>query len=82
MPPVFKYHPFFFVDFKEQAYICKQPAQRTAERISGCGSEFFMDFGFMRASAEDYKQPNKAPVRIVHLYDGHCAYLLIVDSQS
>jgi hypothetical protein len=24
-PPVFKYHPFHIVNFKEQAYICKQP---------------------------------------------------------
>jgi hypothetical protein len=82
MPPVFEYHPFCFVNFKEQAYIRKQPAQRTAERIPGCGTEFFMDFSFMRASAGDYKRPNKALDLIVHLYDGHCAYLLVVDSES
>jgi hypothetical protein len=40
-----------------------------------------MDFGFMRALADDYKQTNKALDHIVHLYDGHCAYLLIVDSE-
>jgi hypothetical protein len=46
-PSVFKYHPFWFIDFKEQAYIRKQAAQRKAERIPTCGAEFFMDFGFM-----------------------------------
>ncbi len=59
-PPVFKYHPFQFIDFKEQAHICKQLAKRTAKWIPGCRSKFFMDFGFMRASTEDYKRPNKA----------------------
>jgi hypothetical protein len=82
MPPVFEYHPFCFVDFKEQAYICKQPAQRTAEHIPGCGSELFMVFGFMRASTEEYKWLNKALDCIIHSYDGNCAYLLIVDSES
>jgi hypothetical protein len=41
-----------------------------------------MDFGFMRASAEDYKQPNKATDRIVRSYDGFSAYLLVVDGAS
>ena len=46
-PPVFEYHPFRYIDFKEQAYIRKQAAQRMAERIPSCGAEFFMVFGFM-----------------------------------
>ncbi len=25
-PPIFKYHPFYYIDFKEQAYIRKQAA--------------------------------------------------------
>ncbi len=41
-----------------------------------------MDFGFLRASTDDYKCPNKIKDRIVHSYDGYCAYLLIVDSES
>jgi hypothetical protein len=80
-PPVFEYHPFRFVNFKEKAYIRKQMAQCTSDRIPGCGSEFFIDFGFMWVSAEDYNWPNKALDRIVHLYDRHYAYLLIVDSE-
>jgi hypothetical protein len=81
-PPKFEYHPFRHIDFKEQAYIRKQPANKIAERIPGCGSKLFMDFGFLRASSEDYKRPNRATDRIVLSYNGYCAYLLIVDSAS
>ncbi len=81
-PRVFVYHPFCSINFKEHAYIRKQPAQKTAERIPGCDAKFFMDFGFLRASTEDYKRPNKALDRIVCSYNGFYAYLLIVDSES
>ena len=30
LPTTFDYHPFRFIDFKEQACICKQAAQRLA----------------------------------------------------
>jgi hypothetical protein len=59
IPLVFEYHPFRHIDFKEQAYIRKQPARKSAERLPNCGSEFFMDFGFMCASYDDYRRPNK-----------------------
>ncbi len=81
-PPVFKYHPFRHIDFKEQAYIRNQPSRKTAERLPGCGSGFFLDFGFMHASSDNYKHPNKATDRIVLSYDGYSAYLIIVDSAS
>ncbi len=81
-PSVVEYHPFRHIDFKEQAYIRKQPSWKTAERLPGCGSEFFLDFGFMRASSDNYKRPNKATDRIVLSYDGYRAYLIIVDSAS
>jgi hypothetical protein len=79
-PPVFEYHLFHSIDFKEQAYIQKQAAQPTAEQIAHCGTELFMDFGFLCALTNNYKWPNKSMDRIVVLYDDHCAYLLIVDS--
>jgi hypothetical protein len=82
MPSVLEYHPFCLIDFKEWAYIRKQPAGTTAARIPTRGSEFFMDFGFMRASADDYWRPNKSTDRIVTSYDGYCAYLLIVDGAT
>ena len=81
-PPIFEYHPFRSIDFKEQAYIRKQAANRTAERIPTCGAEFFMDFAFMRSSTEDYKRPNKTTDRIVTSYDGHSSHLIIVDGAS
>jgi hypothetical protein len=66
-PPIFEYHPFCSIDFKEQArYIKKQAAKRTAERIPLCGAEVFMDFGFIRSSTEeDYKRPNTTTDRVV-----------------
>jgi hypothetical protein len=79
---MFEYHPFRYIDFKEQANICKQAAQCTAERIPTCGAEFYMDFGFMRSSTEDYKRPNKATNQVVTLYDGYSAHLVIVDGAS
>jgi hypothetical protein len=81
-PSMFEYHPFRYINFKEQAYICKQAAQCTAERIPTCGAEFYMDFGFMRSSTKDYKRPNKATDRVVTSYDGYSAHLVIVDGAS
>jgi hypothetical protein len=64
-PSSFEYHPFHHIDFKEQAYICKHAAGRSAERIQLCGTAFFMDFGFMQASADNYKCPNKTTDKVV-----------------
>jgi hypothetical protein len=36
----------------------------------------------MRASADDYWQPNKSTDRIMTSYDGYCAYLLIIDGAT
>jgi hypothetical protein len=41
-----------------------------------------MDFGFMRASANNYRRPNKVTDQIVTSYDGFCVYLLIIDGAS
>jgi hypothetical protein len=41
-----------------------------------------MDFGFMRALANDYTQPSKATDRIVLSYDGFSLYLIIVDAAT
>jgi hypothetical protein len=72
-------HPFHYTDFKEQAYICKQPANKSADWLKDCGTEFFMDFGFMRASTSNYRRPNKDSDRVILSYDGYTLYLLIVD---
>ncbi len=81
-PPVFEYHPFRSIDFKEQAYIQKQAAQHVAEWIPTCGAEFFMDFAFMRASTSDNKRPNKHTDCIVTSYNGYSSHLVIVNSAS
>ncbi len=81
-PAVFKHHPFCLIDFKEQAYIQKQAAQRVAKHIPTCGAEFFMDFASMHASTDDYKCPNKSTNCILTSYNGHTAHLIIVDSAS
>ena len=53
IPNKFRYHPLQFVDHKESANIEKQPKGGVAERTTERGARFYMDFGFMRASAED-----------------------------
>lgn len=42
---------------------------------------FHMDFGFMRASSEDYKQ-KKGEICVVTLFDGFNAYLLVTNAKS
>ncbi len=82
LPTKFKWHPFRYIDFKEQAYARKQPVNKSAERLPESGSEFYMDFGFMRALTSDYKRPNKKTDRVVLSYDGYSAYLIIMDGTS
>ena len=82
IPLVFEYHPFRFIDFKEQARIRKQAAQRSAVCTNERQKRFYMDFGFMRASAADYSSPHKGTDRVVRSYDGYSSYLLIIDKAS
>jgi len=82
LPSTFEYHPFRFVDFKEQARIRKQAAQRSAVRTPDRRRRFYMDFGFMRASTSDYSRRDKTRDRVMFSYDGFSSYLLIVDEAS
>ena len=82
IPPGFQYHPFWFIDWKEEARVQRQAAGRAVERISEVGRRFYMDFGFMRASSSDYTKPNKTLDRVVDSWDGFSSYLLIVDEAS
>ena len=82
LPTEFDYHPFRFIDFKEQATIRKQAVQRSAHRFPTCKRRFYMDFGFLRASSTDLSHPHKAVDRVVYSYDGYTSYLLIVDEAS
>ena len=82
IPPGFQYHPFRFIDWKEEARIQKQAAQRSAERTIEAKRRFYMDFGFMHASTSDFSRPNKNTDRVVTSYDGFSSYLLIVDEAT
>jgi len=82
--PSLCFHPFHRLEFKDQAGIKRQPATRTehTEHVSVPRKCFNMDFGFMRASAEDYTRPDKEKDRIVESFDGFNCYLIIVDEAS
>ena len=44
----FQYHPFRFIDWKEDARVKKKAAGKTVERTTEVGRRFYIDFGFMR----------------------------------
>ena len=46
------------------------------------GQRFYFDFGFIRASNNDFSRPTETKDRIVESYDGYNSYLLIVDEIS
>jgi hypothetical protein len=82
LPTKFDHHPFRFIDFKEQAMIRKQAAQRSSVHTNNRKRCFYMDFGFMRASAANYSRQDKSKDHVVFSYDGYSSYLLIVDEAS
>ncbi len=82
LPPHFTYHPFRFMDFKEQARVRKQAAQRLVVRTTKRKRCFYINFGFMRASASDYSWPDKSKDRVIQSFDGYSSYLLIIDEAS
>ena len=83
-PTKFRCHPFRFIDVKEDAAIKKQPCSTTTAIAEKNGSEFLMDFSFLRASSGDYRvtPPISADDRIVQSFDGFNACLLIIDKRS
>jgi hypothetical protein len=82
IPPGFHYHPFCFIDWKEEARVQKQAAGKSAECTTEVGRQFCMDFGFMQASSLDYSRPNKKHDRVIDSWDGYSSYLLVVDEAS
>jgi hypothetical protein len=83
-PSKFRCHPFRFIDVKEDAAIKKQPCTTTTTVAEKNGSEFMMDFSFLRASTKDYgvTPPTSAEDRIVYSFDGFSSCLLIIDKHS
>jgi hypothetical protein len=81
LPSVLEYHPFRFVDFHAQARI-RQQAPQSAVHVEQRCREFRMDFGFMRALANDYTQPSRTTDRVILSYDRFTSYLIIVDAAT
>ncbi len=79
IPPSFQYHPFHFIDWKEEAHIQKQVANCSAERTNESKHRFYMDFGFMRASTSQFGHSNKTQDRLVLSFDNFTSYLLTIN---
>jgi hypothetical protein len=82
LPNHFVFHPFRYIDWKEQARVRKRAALCIAEKVHDAGARFYMDFGFIRASSVNYRRPNITSDRVIDSYDGYSSYLLIVDDKS
>jgi hypothetical protein len=82
IPAEFKYHPFWHIDWKEEARMRKQNACKSAICTTEVGQRFYMDFGFMHASSPDYDGTRHSGPRVVTSWDGFSSYLLIVDKAS
>jgi hypothetical protein len=70
-PPDFDYHPFWFINFMEEAQVRKQAAQRLAVRTTKRKRWFYMDFGFIRSSTSDYFQPMTSTDHVMFSYNGY-----------
>jgi hypothetical protein len=79
IPPGFHYHPFRFIDWKEEAWVQKKATGKSAARITDIGRQFYMDFGFMHASSSNYSRPNKMTDWVIDSWDEYSLYLLVVD---
>jgi hypothetical protein len=79
VPPKVHYHPFCYIDWKEEAQIHKQAALWSSIRTTEARRCFYMYFGHMRASTSNYTQPNKATDRVVYSWDRYSSYLLVVN---
>jgi hypothetical protein len=47
IPSSFHYHPFWYIDWKEEARVQNQAAGKSAERTTERGRRFYMVFGFV-----------------------------------
>ena len=82
LPKKFHYHPFRYIDYKEDARMQKQPSHKTAIRLTEAGRGFFMDFAFLRASSVNYTKSRIKEDRVVTSFDGYNSHLVIVDEAS
>jgi hypothetical protein len=53
IPSEFWYHPFHFINHKENASVKKRSVQHLAVCTNECKCRYYMDFGFMRSSTSN-----------------------------
>ncbi len=82
LPTCFAPHPFSMSEIKASTTISKHPADKAPLNVTKRGQQFYMDFGFMQASTEDYSRPDNSKDRVVTSYDGYNSYLVVVDEIS
>jgi hypothetical protein len=82
IPSSFHYHPFCFLDWKEEAQIKKQAAQQPSEQTTESQRCFYIDYNFMWPLSLNYFRPDKTTNRVVLSYNGFSSYLLIVDKAT
>jgi hypothetical protein len=84
LPSKFYPHPFASYDHYNQARIRKRPATRGKHPSHAVThqQQFYMDFGYLRASQFNYSRPGKKSDRVVTSFDGYNSYLLIIDEYT
>ena len=53
-----------------------------AQKVYGAGECFYVNFGFLCSSTEDFSRPNEDADRVLQSFDGFNSYLLIVYEHS
>lgn len=75
-------HPFRYSDIASDAKTRRTPATTdTFHPASRPAERFHMDFGFMRASSDEYRKVKGKP-RIVESFDGYTSYIIVMDAVS
>jgi hypothetical protein len=65
LPNSFKFHPFWYINWKEQARIRKHAACCVAQKLINAGARFYMDFGFIHALSVNYRCLNVTRDRVL-----------------
>ena len=74
IPPSFHYHPFWYIDWKEEAWVQKQAAGKSMEWMTDRCRQFYMDFEFTCALLSDHSKPSKTKDRVIDSWDGYSSY--------
>ena len=75
----FQIDPIYLDPMKQSPITQKQPAWQDPTPVTVRGQRSHADFGFMRASTEEYGWPGPSVDQVVESYEGFNAYLAITD---